>query len=109
VASAAPDHVEWGVATRRRHGEPACGDLAVVLVLPDGALIAGIDGVGHGAEAARAAHAAAAVVREAMGHDLVRLMRRCHEALLGTRGAAISLAFVSTRGQKMTWLGVGNV
>jgi phosphoserine phosphatase RsbX len=109
VASAAPVHVEWGVTTRRRCGEPACGDLAVVMVLPDGALVAGIDGVGHGAEAARAAHAAAAVVREATGHDLVRLMRRCHEALHGTRGAAISLAFVSTRGQGMTWLGVGNV
>jgi phosphoserine phosphatase RsbX len=109
VTSAAPDHVEWGVATRRRHGEPACGDVAVVVVRTDGALIAGIDGVGHGPEAARAAHAAAAVVREAAGHDLVRLMLRCHEALRATRGAAISLAFVSTRGQSMTWLGVGNV
>jgi negative regulator of sigma-B (phosphoserine phosphatase) len=109
VRSAAPDHVEWGVATRRRHGEPACGDVAVVVVRTDGALIAGIDGVGHGPEAARAAHAAAAVVREAVGHDLVRLMLRCHEALRATRGAAISLAFVSTRGQSMTWLGVGNV
>jgi negative regulator of sigma-B (phosphoserine phosphatase) len=109
VASATPVHVEWGVTTRRRRGEPACGDLAVVIVLPDGALVAGIDGVGHGAEAARAAHVAAAVVRKATGHDLVGLMGRCHEALRGTRGAAISLAFVSTRGQGMTWLGVGNV
>jgi negative regulator of sigma-B (phosphoserine phosphatase) len=36
-------------------------------------------------------------------------MERCHTALRGTRGAAISLAFISTSERGMTWLGVGNV
>jgi phosphoserine phosphatase RsbX len=34
---------------------------------------------------------------------------RCDAALRGTRGAAISLAFVSTHESSITWLGVGNV
>jgi phosphoserine phosphatase RsbX len=101
--------VEWGMATRCRVGETTSGDLAVVSLLPDGALVAGIDGLGHGAEAARAARRAADVVCRSGDHDLVRLVERCHEALRGTRGAAISLAFVSLRHSGMTWLGVGNV
>jgi negative regulator of sigma-B (phosphoserine phosphatase) len=81
----------------------------VVSLLPDGALVAGIDGLGHGTEAARAARRAADVLGRSTGHDLVQLVERCHHALQGTRGAAISLAFVSPRSSGMTWLGVGNV
>jgi hypothetical protein len=39
----------------------------------------------------------------------VLLVERCHTALKGTRGAAISLAFVSPCDRRVTWLGVGNV
>jgi phosphoserine phosphatase RsbX len=85
------------------------GDLAVVNLRPEGALVAGIDGVGHGSEAAHAAQRAAAVMRESPTEDLVRLVERCHSALQGTRGAAISVAFVSASESRMTWLGVGNV
>ena len=41
--------------------------------------------------------------------DLVVLTKRCHDALRGTRGAAISLAFISAVTSTMTWLGVGSV
>ena len=101
--------IEWGIAARCRHGEATSGDVAVVDLLPDGALVAGIDGLGHGSEAARAARKAAAVMRESPDDDLVRLVQRCHCALRGTRGAAISVAFVSASESRMTWLGVGNV
>ncbi len=101
--------VEWGIAAGCRRGEATSGDLAVVSLLPEGALVAGIDGLGHGAEAARAARRAAEVVRESSSDDLVLLVQRCHDALKGTRGAAISLAFVSPSTSEMTWLGVGSV
>src|SRR5689334_23199062 len=91
---AAREPVEWGLATKSRHGEAMSGDLAVVSLLPEGALVAGIDGLGHGSEAARAARKAAEVVCEGRSRDLVMLVQRCHAALRGTRGAAISLAFV---------------
>ena len=106
---AAREPVEWSVAKRCRRGEATSGDVAVVTLLPGGALVAGVDGLGHGAEAARAAGRAAAVVRASPGPDLALLMKHCHIALRGTRGAAISLAFISTSAGGVTWLGVGNV
>jgi phosphoserine phosphatase RsbX len=103
------DTFEWGVATRCRRGEATTGDLAVLARLPPGALVAAIDGVGHGDEAARAALKAGEVVRKRPSQDLVLLVERCHNALRDTRGAAISLAFISASSGTMTWLGVGNV
>jgi phosphoserine phosphatase RsbX len=106
---AARDPVEWAIATRCRRGETTSGDLAVVTLLPEGVLVAGIDGLGHGDEAARAARKAAEVLRESPSRDLVLLVERCHAALKDTRGAAISLAFLSPSDRGVTWLGVGNV
>ncbi len=106
---ASREPVEWGVVTRCRGGEATSGDLAVVTVRPEGALVAAIDGLGHGSEAARAARRAAEVVRKSPTEDLVLLVHRCHCALRGTRGAAISLAFISPPRNRITWLGVGNV
>jgi negative regulator of sigma-B (phosphoserine phosphatase) len=105
----AGDPIEWSVATRCRRGEATSGDLAVVELLPEGALVAAIDGLGHGSEAARAAHLAGDVVRERPSRDLVGLAERCHGALRDTRCAAFSLAFISPAEGTMTWLGVGNV
>ena len=48
-------------------------------------------------------------MRERPSQDLVWLVQRCHDALMGTRGAAISLAFLSPSERGMTWLGVGSV
>jgi phosphoserine phosphatase RsbX len=106
---AAREPIEWGMAMRCRRGEATSGDLAVVSLLPEGVLVAGIDGLGHGDEAARAARKAAEVVRQSPSQDLALLVQRCHDALKGTRGAAITLAFVSLSEGGVTWLGVGNV
>jgi len=101
--------LEWGVATRSRPGEATNGDLAVVTVTPEGALIAAIDGLGHGGAASLAARTAGRVVRERPSRDLVLLAKLCHDALRHTRGAAIGLAFMSLLDGTMTWLGIGNV
>lgn len=106
---AARETVEWAVATKCRLGEATTGDLAVRALLPEGALVAAIDGVGHGKEAARAALKAAEAVRQSPSQDLVLLAKRCHSALRDTRGAAISFAFVGLAQGALSWLGVGNV
>lgn len=103
------DPVEWSISAACRHGETTSGDLAVVNVLQEGALVAGIDGLGHGSEAARAARLAAQAIREGPADDLILLAHRCHEVLQGTRGAALSLVYVSIRTDEITWLGVGSV
>lgn len=103
------DPVEWSVTTRCRPGEDTSGDRAVVEVRRDETLVAGIDGIGHGVAAARAAKRAAAVIRCTSGGDLTAVATRCHEALRGTRGAALSLVRVSVSSAQLTWLGIGNV
>jgi phosphoserine phosphatase RsbX len=106
--SGSGDTVEWSVATRCRPGEQTSGDRAVVEVHREETLVAGIDGLGHGAEAAHAAQRAAEILHRARGEDLTMLALRCHQALRGTRGAALSLVRVSVDGA-LSWLGIGNV
>jgi phosphoserine phosphatase RsbX len=101
--------LDWGIARRSRPGEAACGDVGVVSFFPGGALVAAVDGLGHGAEAARAADTAAEVVRSLGGQSLVALVGRCHDALGQTRGVAMSVASYSASAETMTWLGIGNV
>jgi len=101
--------VDWGVAQITLEGETACGDSYLVGAHPDGLLIAVVDGLGHGAEAAAAAQAAVAILGEHLQEPAISLLNRCHEALKPTRGAALSLASFNVTYGTMTWLGVGNV
>jgi hypothetical protein len=101
--------LEWGCATRPRVPGGVSGDLAIVVPAPRQVIVAVVDGLGHGPEAARAAGVAAAVVRARAADEPGAIVRGCHAALRGTRGAAIALAAVSTRSATMTWLGIGNV
>jgi hypothetical protein len=103
------DSLEWSVAARALHHEAPSGDLAVVRAFPHGTLVAVIDGLGHGAEAAHAAKVAGAELESHAGDSPIALLRRCHTALRGTRGVVMSLASFNTRDDTMTWLGVGNV
>jgi negative regulator of sigma-B (phosphoserine phosphatase) len=105
----ASSFVEWEVASRALPGEPNSGDLEVVQSLPDGVLIAALDGVGHGEEAASAATAARTILEEYAQESVLTLIERCHEALRATRGVAMSVASFNRLQGLVTWLGVGNV
>jgi negative regulator of sigma-B (phosphoserine phosphatase) len=76
---------------------------------PDGVLVAVVDGLGHGPEAAEAAAQAVRTLESHPEQPVSSLVKRCHEALRGTRGAVMSLASYSARDSTMMWLGVGNV
>ena len=101
--------IEWGVATLTLPGQSESGDRYVVRPFPDGVLVAAVDGVGHGDEAAAAAKTAAAILEMYSPEPVVALLRRCHERLRMTRGVVLSLASFAAREKTMTWLGVGNV
>lgn len=101
--------IDWGVAVAAPLGEAESGDLHVVKALSGGVLIAVIDGLGHGAEAARAARMAEEVIEEAPEEPLTALMERCHGALRRSRGAVMSLAEIETDTAEVRWTGVGNV
>jgi negative regulator of sigma-B (phosphoserine phosphatase) len=101
--------VEWAVAGRPYPGCDVSGDLETVLVFPQGTLLGLVDGLGHGAEAAEAARAAVESLASHAPAPLPSLMRCCHERLIRTRGAALSLAWFDGEAGTLTWLGVGNV
>lgn len=101
--------IEWSAALRPLQGQTVSGDRYLVETLETGFLIAAIDGLGHGDQAAAAARIAADVLKAHRAETTIQLLERCHEALKQTRGAAISLASIDNRLQSLHWCGVGNV
>jgi hypothetical protein len=102
-------HVLSAHALRALIGERESGDAAVIQPFPGGLLVAAIDGLGHGAEAAEPARRAAGVLRADAGRAPDELIVRCHHALARTRGAVMTVASIDLRAGRMTWVGVGNV
>jgi hypothetical protein len=101
--------VEYGVAKFVLPGQGKSGDHHLVCCNRTGILIAAIDGIGHGAEAASVSKTAATLLRTLSDEPIISLVQRCHEKLRGTRGVVMSLAFIDPEHGLMTWLGVGNV
>src|SRR5438477_9323393 len=101
--------IDWAVAARALPGEKRSGDLHLVEPFPAGVLVAAVDGLGHGDEAAQAAQIAVDTLIQNAHEPPLFLVRRCHERLMTTRGVAMSVAAISGEGHTMSWLGVGNV
>ncbi len=105
--------VAWGVAGRAMPGQIENGDQAVRVDLDDGALVAAVDGLGHGPEAASAARKALAVVEGHTGEpvdavEVDAVVSAAHGQLARTRGVAMTIAAIGCGGL-MRWMGVGNV
>ena len=101
--------LDWGVALQAQPGQVECGDAWVIEPIADGFLVAVIDGLGHGAAAAIAAQRAVETIKRSASQPIEMVVSVCHQALLGSRGAAISMARIDTGGESLTWVGVGNV
>jgi serine/threonine protein phosphatase PrpC len=90
-------------------GESESGDGYVVLPIERGALIAVMDGLGHGHAAASATRAAVEILERNPSDPIISLIERCHAALRETRGVAMTIASVAPAEGTVTWAGVGNV
>lgn len=101
--------IDAAFATLPLPGESESGDLCLIKRVGKGTLIAVVDGLGHGQEAASAAHAAVGALDRYSRDPLIDLVRRCHEALVGLRGVVLSIAYLDPLAATMAWLGVGNV
>lgn len=103
--------IEWGVASRALSGEKESGDLHLVKVCPAQALVAVVDGLGHGPGAAAAAKLAISTLDDSdgAGTSPIALIQRCHEKLRPTRGVVLGLARFCSSDNTLTWAGVGNV
>lgn len=110
MAAVTTSVLEWAHATLTLPGQVECGDRHVVMPFDSKLLIAVVDGLGHGEEAARVAERSVATL-ETWGEreTPVALMERCHAELRGSRGVVMSLALFDASERTMSWLGVGNV
>lgn len=108
-SSGSTPFLHYWVAARPMPGQGESGDQYLVADFADGVLIAVVDGLGHGDEAALAARLAVATMESHAHEPVASLMQRCHAALRRTRGAVMSLASYSAATGTLTWLGVGNV
>jgi hypothetical protein len=104
-----PPELELGIAERPLPGQARSGDRAVLAGFAGGALVAAIDGLGHGEKAADAAAIAAEVLAERRDDEPEDLIEACHAALRLTRGVVMTLAWFDLAGGRMSWTGVGNV
>src|SRR5271166_84680 len=97
--------IDWAAATHILAGESESGDQYWVKVGAAQAMLAVVDGVGHGKEAALAARSAIATLQQFAGESPIALFQRCHERLRSTRGVVMSLATFDASDNTMTWLG----
>jgi len=101
--------IETALATLPLPGQVESGDLSLVKRVGKGTLIAVVDGLGHGEEAATAAYVAIGALDRYSREPLADLVRRCHGAMVGMRGVVLGLAYLDPQAGTMTWLGVGNI
>ena len=108
AASVAP-LIEWGVANHVLRGQETSGDIHIVKSFSHGVLLAAVDGIGHGQEAASAAAIAGSILEAHSDEPVIKIVQQAHEKLRGTRGVVMSIAGFNLLHGLMTWLGVGNV
>jgi len=101
--------IETAFATLPLPGQAESGDLSFIKRVGKGTLVAVVDGLGHGEDAASAAHAAVGALDRYSREPLIELVRRCHDALVGLRGVVLGLAYLDPQAATMAWLGVGNI
>lgn len=98
-----------GVVCVPQAGEWNCGDAWSLIRTRDGVQAVVVDGLGHGAEAARAADEALRVVRECKGWSPARTIEAAHGPLRSTRGAALAVAEIFASERIVRFAGVGNI
>lgn len=101
--------IEWGVATRALSKHAESGDQYLVEPFPNGVLVAVIDGLGHGDQAAAVAKTAVSTLKEDPAEPVTVLLHHCHRRLRHSRGVVMSLASFNSLDHTLTWVGVGNV
>ena len=77
------------------------GDGTVVLIAADG--------LGHGIDAARASAEAIRAFRNASDLTPLPLLQQVHDALRGTRGAAVAVAHIQVADRRVRYAGIGNI
>jgi negative regulator of sigma-B (phosphoserine phosphatase) len=99
--------VNGGVLIRSYEGLISCGDAAVIIKEGSSSLYCVVDGLGHGPDAELSATRAVATLRANAGRPLPELFGACDRALVGMRGAVMSV--IRHSGATASFAGIGNV
>ncbi|HEX5416648.1 MAG TPA: SpoIIE family protein phosphatase [Chloroflexota bacterium] len=105
----AEELVTVAAATRNFPGEKVSGDAWQVDWSGEICRIAVVDGLGHGPAAAEAAGRAIAALAAHPELGPVEAIQTCHRALVGTRGAAMSVVSIDPGAMRLIFAGLGNV
>jgi negative regulator of sigma-B (phosphoserine phosphatase) len=89
-------------------GERVSGDAVVIRPLDNGLFAAIIDVLGHGPEANDLTHLIDAFLSRHATADVFSLLKRLHQRLNGTRGAAVGLCAVDSSTGEVDYVGIGN-
>lgn len=100
--------LRWAVAERPAPGALDSGDAFVVVDRAQGPLVAVLDGLGHGPEAADAVRAGIDALRRHSHNTVAVLLERCGEAVQPTRGVVAAVCSFE-HFSRLIWSAVGNV
>ena len=89
-------------------GELVSGDAVVIRPLEQGLFVAIVDVLGHGPEAHELTHVIDAYLARYGSADVSGLMKRLHQHLKGTRGAAVGLCAIDATTGRIDYAGIGN-
>jgi anti-sigma regulatory factor (Ser/Thr protein kinase) len=103
-----PPLYEWAAVSTAAPRETVCGDVWRILEQNGQLAVMVADGLGHGPSAAEAAHRAADLFDAEAPPDPGPFCQRAHQALAGSRGAALAVALTSDSG-RVRYAGVGNI
>ncbi len=101
--------IESGIACLTMPGQSQSGDRHLLQPYINGLLVAVVDGLGHGEQAAAAADLAVTTLIKHADESVIALVKRCHNALRDTRGVVMALASFNELDRALTWMGIGNV
>ena len=104
-----PRELDIGAVVIPKAGEQVCGDTWCCIRRPNGFVVLGVDGLGHGHHAAIAATEACRVFEAFAAEPTLTIVQRIHEALRPTRGAAAALIEVDWDANVANAAGIGNV
>ncbi|HVF41190.1 MAG TPA: SpoIIE family protein phosphatase, partial [Gemmatimonadaceae bacterium] len=101
--------VRVGVVCTPIAGESVCGDAWIVEPVNAGFMIALVDGLGHGPDAAFAADTALDIIRRNKTKEPIQILEAANNALRPTRGAAVQIVTLDLRAREIRSAGVGNI
>ena len=101
--------ISWAVEQRSKHPGSASGDGYLLRYIGPVLLAAVADGTGSGTAAAKAANQCLRCLSEAERPDLHQIFANVHQALEGTRGAALGVALISPDALTLEWAAIGDI